>query len=441
MRKNIFLSFVICLVMVAAMACSKSEGPAKDSGGDNLTLTVWIAKTFNPDADSRLETRIKSFADVSDRVKEVKVEIFPASEGMVKWNAAVETGNVPDVSFMSIDVYSTYASAGALLELNDVLEGVTQSISPITEANRSNLLIDGKIYMLPMSTSISMFTYRTDLFDAAGIKTPPRDWDEWAAQCAILKSKVKEYPFGHPISNSDDSETQNLWIMRAFGGRYWDQEGNVAVNSPETINAVNYIAGLFNAGYIPPTAVEWDSAGNNKSYLGGESVAVMNTTTLYNSLFASDTVDPQIAKNTAIVPMLLGKHETWKTGGTIGLSIFKKAPYPDISKQVIEYALDSEWYTQYMSMNFPVNAPPYEKTLQDPLWSSGVGLELQKQANLENTNYGWPCTKIEVVRTDSQAQLDFAFSKTLQKVILGGQSPESAVKELEQYLIQLKSEQ
>jgi hypothetical protein len=139
--------------------------------------------------------------------------------------------------------------------------------------------------------------------------------------------------------------------------------------------------------------------------------------------------------------MLLGKYETWKQGGTLGLSIFKRAANPEISKELIAYTFDSQWYADYMSMNFPVGVPAYEKTLQTTLWNSGAGLGLKQQATLENQNYGWPCTDIKVIRADAQAQLDFAFSKTLQKVILGGKTTEIAVKELEQYLVELKADQ
>lgn len=429
----------ISMIMAGAMIAAFFGGISNVSAEEGTTLTVWIGKTFNPDADTYLEEHIKSFVDVNPQVKEINVESFPATDAMVKYTAAIESGDVPDVTFMSADVYNSFVALGVLTELDDVVSQVEEKYSPIIENVKNNLTIDGHIYSVPLYNNANMLTYRTDVFEEAGIEEPPKTWEELKDVCEILMDSTDFYPFGHAISNSDDSETANQWILRSFGGRYWDEEGNVVVNSPETINAINYIVDLYNSGYIPKSAVEWDSSGNNTSYLGEESAMVINLTTLYNSVTTGDYADT-LGKNTAVCALPLGEYQTWKEPGTNMLSIFKDAKNQELSKELLLYIMDAEWYTDYMDMMYPVSIPVYEKSAEAGVWQTDLGQELVKQSTLENMNYGYPSDDPVVARADGQAQRDFLFSKTLLRVILNGETPEDSVAQLELELIDLKEE-
>lgn len=429
----------ISMIMASSILVTLFGGVQHASAEETVSMTVWIGKTFNPDADAYLEERIKSFAEVNPRIKEITVESFPGTDAMVKYSAAIESGDVPDVTFMSADVYNSFVALGVLTELDDVVETVENSYSPIVENVKNNLTIGGHIYSIPLYNNANMLTYRTDIFDEAGIKEPPKTWKELKETCEVLMDSTDLYPFGHAISNSDDSETANQWILRSFGGRYWDEEGNVIVNSQETIDAINYVVDLYNSGYIPKSAVEWDSSGNNTSYLGEESAMVINLTTLYNSVTSGDYADT-LGKNTAVCALPLGDYQTWKEPGTNMLSIFKDAKYPDLSKELLRFIIDAEWYTSYMDMMYPVSVPVYEESTQAGVWESELGQELVKQSTLENMYYGYPCNDVAVARADAQAQRDFLLSKTLLRVILNGESAEDSVAQLEQELISLKAE-
>ncbi|HIU75591.1 MAG TPA: extracellular solute-binding protein, partial [Candidatus Pelethocola excrementipullorum] len=188
--------------------------------GEGKVLTVWIGKTFNPDADDRLAERFKSFAEVDDRVSEVKVETFPGSEGQVKWNAAIESGNVPDVSFLVAAPYANFSEMGLLEDLSDVIGDIEKNLGSLYPAVKKDMTTsDGSIYGVPLCNASTMLHYRTDLFEKAGIAAPPTSWEEMEEVCEKL-SKVCDdgvSPFGHVISASDDSESHNLWILRSFG--------------------------------------------------------------------------------------------------------------------------------------------------------------------------------------------------------------------------------
>lgn len=348
-----FAALALAVIMALfAVACSSVPAKTDDTAenqGNQREMTVWIAKTFNDSADKQLAERIKSFAEVDDRVSKVNVETFAGSEGQSKWNAAIESGNVPDVSFLVAAPYANFSEMGLLEDLSDVIRDIEGNLGALYPAVREDMTSDsGEIYAVPISNSASMLHYRTDYFEKAGITSPPANWEEMELVCEKLKAANPDvYPFGHCISSSDDSEAQNLWILRSFGGRLWDENGNVAVNSPETIKAVNYIVGLYEKGYIPKSTIEWDSSGNNKSFLSGESAMAMNPGTLYNEIINGDMKDT-LGKTTAIAPLPLGDYETWKEPGRNMLSVFKGARDVELSKDLIRYVFEPEWYDEYM---------------------------------------------------------------------------------------------
>lgn len=460
-KKNLFRKAIaLCLTVSTVLTfagCGSAEGTNKEEAAVTETtetektenskaekervLTVWIAKTFNAAADEQLAARIQSFAEASDQVSEVKVETFAGSEGQSKWNTAIESGNVPDVSFLVAAPYANFSEMGLLEDVSDVISDIETKLGALYPSVREDMTTDdGKIYAVPISNSATMLHYRTDYFEKAGIAQAPKTWEELESVCAKLKEANPDvYPFGHCISASDDSEAQNLWILRSFGGRLWDKEGNVAVNSPETIQAINYIVGLYNAGYIPPTTIEWDSAGNNKSFLAGESAMAINPATLYNQITTGDMKDT-LGVNTAISPLLQSENETWKEPGRNMLSIFKGVEDLALSKELIQYVFEPDWYNEYMAMNFPVNVPVFENALQDDQWKTGDGKSLVEQAEYENSSFGYPSTDAAIVRADASCLQNFMFSKTLIRVISEGSSPEDAVKQLESELNALKEE-
>ena len=165
----------------------------------------------------------------------------------------------------------------------------------------------------------------------------------------------------------------------------------------------------------------------------------INPATLYNEIVNGEMKDT-LGEVTAISPIPQGEYESWKEPGRNMLSIFKGAPDVELSKDLIRYVFEPEWYDEYMEMNFPVNVPVFDDALQDDMWKSGDGLALVEQAEYENSSFGYPSTDPAVVRADASSLQNFLFSKTLIRIISEGQSPEDAVAQLETELNELKSD-
>lgn len=432
--KSIITAIALSAALLTSFSgCSgetENSGEAANGGSDNgAVLTVWLPNTFSEEADQMIEDRCKEFAENRDDVAEVQVEFISSTDGYAKWNAAIESGDVPDLSFLHITAYNNYANMGVLEDLTDVVSEVESSYGALMENHKENFLFDDKIYTLPLYVQINAMTYRTDILEEVGAEVP-KTWEE----LRDVSKKIKDagldcYGFGNGMGSADDGEDILRCIFRSFGARSWDEDGNVVINSQEAIDAVNYLADMYNSGYMPPSVLEWDASGNNTSYLAGESAIVFNPPTLYNT--TQDEENKETLGNvTSITALPTGEYESWSNINYIMFSIFKDAENKELAKELLKSFFEEDWYNNYMSTGFPVAGAVFEKTLETEEWQSDLGQELLPQSYL-GRRYGYPCTDPVVATADAKAYNDFVLSKTMQKVLLNGMSAEDAIAELE----------
>lgn len=421
---------MFALIMgLAACGSKEDENQNGKSESNETALKVWLPNTFSEEADKLIEERCHEFAESRDDVDKVDVEFISGTDGYAKWNAAIESGDVPDLTFLHVTAYNNYANMGVLEDLSDTVEKVEDSYGALMENHKENFTFDGALYALPLYVQINSMTYRTDYLNQAGAKVP-KTWEELREVSKKIKDAGLDcYGFGNGMGTADDGEDVLRCIFRSFGARSWDEDGNVVVNSKETVDAIKYLADMYESGYMPPSVLEWDASGNNTSYLAGESAFVFNPPTLYNTTQNDENKDT-LGKVTSMAALPKGEHESWSNINYIMFSIFNQAKNKELAKELLEFFFEEEWYNNYMELGFPVAGAVFEATLTTEDWKSDLGQAILPQSYL-GRSYGYPCTKAEVKAADAKAYNDFVLSKTMQKVLLNGMSPEDAAAELE----------
>jgi multiple sugar transport system substrate-binding protein len=91
-------------------------------------------------------------------------------------------------------------------------------------------------------------------------------------------------------------------IIWSFGGSVQDENECVVLNSPETLEAVQYVANLYNAA-MTEEVFAWDPASNNQGLIAGELSYILNSISAYRSL---QDIDPEAADNIGLGPALIG---------------------------------------------------------------------------------------------------------------------------------------
>lgn len=267
---------------------------AKDFKGP---FTYWIGLTF-PESSNDLEAaRIKAWGDNLG----IKTEVIKVNQNEVvqQTSGAIEAKSLPSAMTVPYDLMSTMATGDQLspvpdayTAVGDAHDGWLDSIDAATKAKS----FDGKIYGVPFGFFGNVLFSRADLLKEKGFDTPPKTWDELLSQSKAAQDPPKTFGMGFALSNVLDGNLTTS-MMQSFGGRVADDAGKqCTIDSPETATFLGWIKGAFDDGQFPPSSVTWDGAGDNNSFTSGESLFIVNTGSVYQSMKKDD---PDLAKSSA----------------------------------------------------------------------------------------------------------------------------------------------
>ena len=82
-------------------------------------LTVWMKKGFVEQQNTAFEERVQEFAKMKGI--QVNAELIAYEDAFAKWTAAIESGNVPDVSFFGYQEVGQFYQQGVLEDVTDLV--------------------------------------------------------------------------------------------------------------------------------------------------------------------------------------------------------------------------------------------------------------------------------------------------------------------------------
>jgi multiple sugar transport system substrate-binding protein len=114
--------------------------------------------------------------------------------------------------------------------------------------------------------------YRKDLWDGIGMY--PDTCEDVRVGGAKIKKKYGN-PVGIGLSRDPDSNMALRAIMFSYGASVQDEEGNVVINSKQTLEAVKFARALFREA-MTPEVLNWDATSNNRLMLAGKGSLAVN---------------------------------------------------------------------------------------------------------------------------------------------------------------------
>ena len=161
--------------------------------------------------------------------------------------------------------------------------------------------------------------------------------------------------------------------MHAFGGKMQDKQGNVTVNSPETLNALTFYCDLYTKYKVePPGATGWDDTGNNKAWLSGQVASIFNSGSIVNTMKTTDSV--MYAKTMyGPVPGEKGGPATFSGGNYYGIFTFNKPV--EQAKKLIKGSLSKERYPGNLNSANPMFFPVMKDYANLPLYKDDPVLQ------------------------------------------------------------------
>ncbi|NUT47430.1 MAG: extracellular solute-binding protein [Saccharothrix sp.] len=162
---------------------------------------------------------------------------------------AVADGNTPDLAGLVIDQFPRVMGS-AIAE--NLLVDLTDTVAPFGD----NLLklapysVGGKPYGLDSDNSITVLYYRQDLFAEHGVPEDVATWEEFAEHGERL-ARDERISLGM-VSVGDNGAIVNGFtqVLLQRGGRVFDESGALALDSPEAVEVLEFLARGVRTGFL-----------------------------------------------------------------------------------------------------------------------------------------------------------------------------------------------
>lgn len=375
----------------AVAACGTSSGSAASSGSSGTytvpaelvkaakkyqgtTLTMLSQSQYAQSANTALDQALRAFGQQTGTTISNSLINADAGTAIATADAAVKAGKPADLAFYTDSRFiEAFNALGDLIPVTDVVQELQAQYGPPAAEAKLNSNVNGQWWGIPFYTiGIGTFVRKDWLADKGispqEIKTFTNARD---IMLEVSDPSKQRYGWGLTPNRSGDG---NGWIetcINGYGGAVTNNDGTkVIFNSPQTIEAVTFIADMFtNPKYkpmMPPGIQAWTDNSNNENWLAG----VIGLTTNQFSLYAQakTTNNPYFADTLALAGLAGPAEPTPRPlafGQTQDFVIFKGAKNVELAKLVAKFLVSGNALLNMAQSALGLVMPAYEK-----VWTS-----------------------------------------------------------------------
>ncbi len=163
--------------------------------------------------------------------------------------ATIAGGDVPDLTEMEGNVLMTYYRNGVLQDLTEWAKQQSWYADMDPSALNACTVPDGSLLCIPLAERPHITYVWADRFPDGYPTTP----EQFLVEAERLKSEgLYAMTFFGSTAYGGDGASRAVWtINSSFGGTYYDDDGNMLLNSPGTVAAVEFLREIVAKGYVP----------------------------------------------------------------------------------------------------------------------------------------------------------------------------------------------
>lgn len=357
LRKCLYLSIVIVLAIAFVVTACTVQAPAPAAPAAAEPEQPAQAEAMEEEAPAEVvEIRwLEWWQTVWKENQEQLIADFEATHPHIKvtiidtpWNdmaaklqsAAAGGGETYDVVGMEGEWVASLTNQGFLENLGPWIQNDPDfadrilSTTPMKISGETRALC---LYLIPYQ-----FAYNVEVFEEKGLE-PPTNWDEFVTVLEALRDEsTNTYGMSMPLQDGSFIMTRYFGLRLAQeGGQWFDEEGNVAFNSPEGVAALQWWVDFYNKGLVVPGSMGEDQT------LMQEFLASEQTVANIDGPFIPETIraiNPE-------VKMAYGPPWRATTGGyswaCSGVAMVATSPHKEEVWEFIKYLYSDEVSTNF----------------------------------------------------------------------------------------------
>jgi multiple sugar transport system substrate-binding protein len=276
-KRNVLI-FVLVLSTFAVAPAYAQEGeytipPAACAEPGELTLWLWDETWAEVVGDS-----VAYWEENYCPGAEVTIEVNPWGQYWDLLKTAASGGDLPDVFTMNQTNFFFFAENEALLDLTPYFDaaGIDPTVWGTGQVDPYRWGEDGDVYAAPMEWVTIAIFYNKDMMDAAGLDYPTADWD-WNDFAAYAEALTDGDVFGAAVYLEFQSGYPNWIAMTGVSPVLEPDRSRCTLLDEGSVEALQYLKGLLDAGYMPsPSVLGGSSPDDAFNLFKSEQLAMMS---------------------------------------------------------------------------------------------------------------------------------------------------------------------
>lgn len=388
-----FTSIIISFALIAGLtACGEK---VKKQVSINIKLPPISMLAANDDSIITSEEFIQKAADsFVKQYDKADVNIIIEEFEYTKEEEAVpqsfDTDNAVDVLYEGYFNMSTYIHTGRVVPLDDIISDELRS--DIDDSIWEMSMVDGKTYMMPFLSLQNILAYNRKLFNQCGLEKYVNEdleaidsWtlEEWEDILDTLAEKLPQniYPMMMYAKN-DQGDTHIMTYIRSHGSKFFNDDNNFNINTPEGIEALQWLLDGKEKNWFPPYCENLEIADNSELF-SNEQLAIMMTN---NASFVKLDKSKFGCVN---FPSIDGKG--YATSFVTGFEVFDNgdADKLEASKAFVQYVCENDQWADYSTGGLPARNSIADKYKDDIYMLSSCMENNSNVVDFTHNNPNW----------------------------------------------------
>jgi multiple sugar transport system substrate-binding protein len=326
---------VLAIALLLGAVCIAAAGAAKR--GD-VTLEIWSPENRTEDGQAH-SWLISQFESENPGIK-IKYTITSWDDHMTKIQAAAAAHNMPDIIYSWQPNTLALEQQRLLVDVTDIWKKLGPKTFPAGQVQ--DLRFNGRFFAVPFFGVPHAFWYRKDWFQQAGL-SPPKTWSEIVQAARKLTGNGR---YGLCLFNKDLDAYYMIDHMIAAGAEPFSRSGKIAINSPGTIRALEFIKTINDQKLTPPGWTAWNMDDAKLPFLAGKCGMKIDSTSFLNSI---TTQNPGLANKIGLFPIPLDGARFAGLAGASTYSIAAQSDHQAEAKKFLEFLFRPDVYTNFIA--------------------------------------------------------------------------------------------
>ena len=393
---------------VLLTACGGSSSAGGASG--TVRLSGW---TSTPAEDKLLTDQIAAFQVAYPNIK-VTYEPVP-KDFRTKLKAQLASGTEPDVFYVELGDAAGFMQKHVLLDLRSEMAKTGTKASDFSSGVLAAFKTGDAIYGIPKDFNTLALFYNKDMFTAAGVSPPTKDWT-WSDLTSAAKKLTKPGQWG--LITNPDAARWAPFVYQNGGNVLNSDNTKSALLDPATVEATKYYLSFKQGGTGTYSGALGAGIGwPGDAFAKGKAAMVMEGGWLIP--FMKDY--PAIKWDAVELPQ--GKSGRGNLVFTVGYSISAKTKNPDASWVLLNYLTGLDNQKTVLHSGFAL--PTRTALANDPYFTDHPAAAAIFAGGAYGKPFSWGINSGKVAD---------AIGAALERMLLGKQSVDDSLKQADKEL-------